>query len=350
MEMRVTRRWIGAAILAAAIGATIWWSASHLQSSQKVDHLTLYGNVDIRESRPAFNDTGPIVSMSVSEGADVHEGQLLATIEDARYSVRLTQAKAQAAEIKASLVKLESGSRPEEIAEAKATMQALHVIFKNDVIQYARARRLAPRGAESIEMLDNARAQMNAAKQRYEAAKQAYRLAVMGPRIEDIDAIRAKYRAAVSAVALAQKEYADTKLYAPQNGVIEERILEPGDMATPNTPVYTIALTQPLWVRAYVPETDLGKVRIGMPATVTTDSYPGHDYLGWVGYLSPIAEFTPKTVETPQLRTALVYQLRIYVCNVRGQLRLGMPATVHIKLNHASRAPIRSCKTARAPS
>ena len=115
--------------------------------------------------------------------------------------------------------------------------------------------------------------------------------------------------------------------------MVENRILEPGDMATPATPVFTIALPSPLWVRAYVPETELGRIRLGQAATIATDSYPGHVYHGWVGYLSPTAEFTPKTVETPELRTALVYQMRVYVCDPRGELRLGMPASVHIDLS-----------------
>jgi HlyD family secretion protein len=166
---------------------------------------------------------------------------------------------------------------------------------------------------------------------------------VKGPRQEDIDAARAAYEASVAAVALAQREYDDTKLYAPSDGVVEDRILEPGDMASPSAPVFTIALPSPLWVRAYVPESDLGHVRLGMMATVETDSYPGHVYHGWIGYLSPTAEFTPKTVETPELRTALVYQLRVYVCDAQGELRLGMPASVHIDVAQAASAVPPGC-------
>jgi HlyD family secretion protein len=112
--------------------------------------------------------------------------------------------------------------------------------------------------------------------------------------------------------------------------VIEDRILEPGDMASPATPVFTIALPSPLWVRAYVPEAELGRLRPGMTASVSTDSFPGTRYRGWIGYISPTAEFTPRTIESPELRTALVYRIRVYVCDPRGQLRLGMPATVRI--------------------
>lgn len=118
-------------------------------------------------------------------------------------------------------------------------------------------------------------------------------------------------------------------------GVVRDRILEPGDMATPQTPVLTLAFTDPVWVRAYLPEPMLGRVKPGMEARILTDSYPGRAYAGWVGYISPTAEFTPKNVETPELRTRLVYQVRVFACNPRGELRLGMPATVTIDLDQA---------------
>ena len=103
-------------------------------------------------------------------------------------------------------------------------------------------------------------------------------------------------------------------------------------MASPQTPVLTLALTNPVWVRAYVPESDLGKVSLGMHAEVATDSFPGKRYRGWIGFISPTAEFTPKSVETPELRTRLVYRMRVYVCDPQDELRLGMPATVTIPL------------------
>lgn len=110
-------------------------------------------------------------------------------------------------------------------------------------------------------------------------------------------------------------------------------------MASPGTPVLTVALPSPMWVRVYVSERDLGRIRPGQHATVTTDTYPGRIYHGWVGYLSPTAEFTPKSVQTADLRTSLVYQLRVYVCDGRGELRLGMPATVRIDLRRRGTAP-----------
>ena len=155
----------------------------------------------------------------------------------------------------------------------------------------------------------------------------------MGPRAEDVAAAVATLKANEAALALARKQLADATLYAPADGVIQDRILEPGDMASPQLPVFTLALTDPVWVRAYVQGPDLGKIHHGMNAEVTTDSYPGKRYRAWIGFISPTAEFTPKSVETTEVRTKLVYQVRVFVRNPQDELRLGMPATVTIPLD-----------------
>lgn len=320
---------VAAIVLLAVAGGLLYWL---LHPTGAANVLTLYGNVDIREAQPAFNDTGPVAQMTVTEGSRVRKGELIARIDDVRYGARLAEARHKAANLRAVLLRLMHGSRPQEIAQARATLEGLRAVYQNAETNYARTLALTPQGIASVQDRDDAQAQVRSARSNYQAALQTYRLAVDGPRHEDIVAARSAYHAALAAQAFAARELADTRLYAPAAGVIEDRILEPGDMASPSTPVYTIALTSPLWVRAYVPEPDLGKIALGMPARITTDSFPGRHYRGWVGYISPTAEFTPKTVETPELRTQLVYQVRIYACDARGELRLGMPATVTIDL------------------
>ncbi|HBK07640.1 MAG TPA: hemolysin D [Acetobacteraceae bacterium] len=316
-------------VLVAGLAAS-GWVYLRLHRPAATATLTLYGDVDIREVQPAFNASDHVATMTVQEGASVKRGDLIATLNDTRYAAMLAQAQGQMRAAQQALARLVAGSRPEEIAQAKATMDALEVTYRNNDMTSRRYAALTPTGGATMQQRDDARAAFEAARHQYEAARQVYELAVKGPRAEDIAAARGTYDAAAAAVALAQRQFDDTRLYAPSDGVVEDRILEPGDMATPATPVYTIALPNPLWVRTYVPETALGRVQLGNTATVSTDSFPGHVYHGWVGYLSRTAEFTPKFVETPELRTALVYQLRVYVCDARGELRLGMPATVTI--------------------
>ena len=336
-----------AVIAAAALGGGVWLYLNQNTAADTAT-LTLYGDVDIREMQPAFNDSGHVTAILVQEGASVRPGELLATIDDTRYAAALAQAKAQLDNQRRILDRLTAGSRPQEIAQAKATMDGLEVTYRNDIANFQRFQKLAPGGAATVQQRDDAKALADAARQQFLAAKQAYILAVEGPREEDIAAARAAAKAAEAAVALAQREFDDTKLYAKADGIVEDRILEPGDMASPATPVFTIALPSPLWVRLYVPEDNLGRIRLGMPATIATDSYPGHVYRGWIGYMSPTAEFTPKTVETPELRTALAYQARVFVCDGREQLRLGMPATVHIDLTASPIAAPPGCGPADA--
>src|SRR5262249_30582739 len=127
-----------------------------------------------------------------------------------------------------------------------------------------------------------------------------------------------------------RQQLADAQLVAPADAVVRTRLLEPGDMATPMRPVFSLAITDPKWVRAYVSEPDLGKVRPGMTASVAVDSFPGRRFDGWGGFVSPVAEFTPKAVQTQELRTSLVYEVRVFVKDPSGELRLGRPATVYL--------------------
>ena len=295
--------------------------------------LTLYGNVDIREVQLAFNDADRIIRMFVQEGDFVKPGELLAEIDERRYAANADQARRKVEAQKQMLVRLLNGSRPEEIVQARSTMEALLAAMRNAEIIYRRDLELRRKQVISQQTLDDAESKFKEAVGNYDAARQAWILAVKGPRIEDIENARAALKADEAALALAERELADTKLYAHSEGVIEDRILEPGDMASPGGPVFTVALMNPLWVRTYLPEIYLGKVYLGMKASITTDSYPGKVFHGWIGYISPTAEFTPKNVETPELRTRLVYQVRVYACNPQNELRLGMPATVTITLN-----------------
>ena len=170
------------------------------------------------------------------------------------------------------------------------------------------------------------------------AKEQALKLAVAGPRKEDIAQAEAQLRGDEAQVALLRQQLTDAELIAPGKAVVRARLMEPGEMATPQTPVFSLAVIDPKWVRAYVSEPDLGKVHPGMNASVMVDSFPDDRFAGWVGFVSPVAEFTPKTVQTEELRTSLVYEVRVFVQDRDDVLRLGMPATVYLPLDQASPA------------
>ncbi|MHB8346282.1 MAG: efflux RND transporter periplasmic adaptor subunit, partial [Acidiferrobacterales bacterium] len=300
------------------------------RTRRPADALTVYGSIDIREIQLAFNDSGRIATIVAQEGDRVHRGQYLAKLDPARFKDAVDQAQARLAAARHVLARLLAGSRPEEIAEARANAAATLAVWRNAQMTYRRNAELAKEHYLPQQASDDARQALTVARSRWLAAEQALRLAIKGPRQQDIDAARAQVAADAATLALADKELADTRLYAPDGGVIDNRILEPGDMTSPQSPVLTVALDNPVWARAYVSEPDLGKLRQGMRAYIASDSFPGKRFEGWIGFVSPVAEFTPKTVETTQLRTDLVYRVRVYACNPHDQLRLGMPVTVTI--------------------
>ncbi|MEY2340776.1 efflux RND transporter periplasmic adaptor subunit [Acidithiobacillus sp. IBUN Pt1247-S3] len=325
------KRVILAVLFLFAVGAIAYFLLHH--SRGPTDQLTLYGNVDIRQVQAAFDASGRIQQLLVQEGDRVKKGQLIAKLDPTRFQDAVHRDMALVSAQKQVLARLLAGSRPEEIAEARAKVAAAQAALQNAQLVWQRQHTLADEQYVPKQSADNAGAALKSAQANLEQSNQALTLAIKGPRKEDIALAHAQLAADQAALALTQRQLQDTQLYAPADGVIQDRILEPGDMVTPGVPVFSLALDNPVWVRAYLPEKSLGQVRLGMSASIVSDSFPGKSFSGWVGFLSPTAEFTPKTVETTDLRTELVYRVRIYACNPAHRLRLGMPVTVHISLH-----------------
>lgn len=330
--MTRTKLRIALVVLAAGLlAAGVWlWQAERAQPG--TDALTLHGNVDIRQVELAFNASGRIDTMLVHEGDRVAKGQLLAVLDVRRLRRAAELASAQADAQRQVVARLHAGSRPEEIEQARANAEAARIDARNAQSTYRRQQELATKHFVAQQQADDARAAAEAAAARLKSAEEALRLAVLGPRKEDIASAESTLAANEASLAIARRDLAEASLHAPAPGIIENRVLEPGDMASPAKTVLTLALTEPLWVRAYVSGADLGKLRLGAPAFVRTDSYPGKRYRAWIGFISPTAEFTPKSVETQEVRTQLVYQVRAFVCAPQEELRLGMPATVEVPL------------------
>ena len=320
-------------VMAVLIGTSVFFWQHTQQNEVTGMALTLYGNVDIRQVQLAFNGADRIDSMLVKEGEAVHQGQILATLDSIRLQQNVALLEAQLAAQQQVLIRLQAGNRPEEIHKARADADAAGIAADNAERTYRRLQKLLAEKVVTKQQADDAKAASAGAKAKYQAAQATLRLAELGPRVEDVAAAQATLKASEASLAIARKQLADASLHAPADGIIQNRILEPGDMASPQLVVYTLALTDPIWVRAYVQGSDLGKISNGMSAEVTTDSYPGKRYRAWLGYISPSAEFTPKSVETTDVRSNLVYQVRVFVCNPQNELRLGMPATVSIALD-----------------
>ncbi len=317
----------------AAIAYVRWGRASS-------DDLVLYGNIDVREVNLAFNESDRVTRMYVEEGDAVVAGQLLAELDGARLQHAMLEAKARVAVQGAAVARLRRGSRPEEIQRARADVAAARAQLRDARTTAARFAQAVKTGAASKKDAQDSVTAHQTARARLDAVRQNLELAIQGPRTEDIEAAEAQLQANENALELAQHRLADAKLYAPAAGIVVIRIAEPGAVVLPNSPVYTIALTDRVWVRTYVPETVLGRVYSGMKANISSDSFPDRYYSGSVGFISPTAEFTPKPVQTPDLRTSLVYRMRVYVDNPDRNLRQGMPVTVALLDDEPRKQPV----------
>lgn len=289
----------------------------------------LYGNVDIRDVQLGFRVAGRLVAMEKEEGDAVAAGDLLASLDEQPLREALAVAEANVMEARANLDRANTGSRPQEIQQAEAAVEEAQAALDNADKQLARQKDLFRQALNSRRELDDAESRQEQAQARLRSAQEALALAREGFRAEDRAAAAAALAAAEARRDQAATQLNDTRLYAPSAGVIQVRAREPGSMVNIGEPVYTLSLTDVVYVRAYVSETQLGQVVPGASVEVLSDS-SDRIYQGQVGFVSPRAEFTPKTVETPQLRTDLVYRLRIVVAEPDDRLRQGMPVTVRL--------------------
>ncbi|MCD7879229.1 MAG: efflux RND transporter periplasmic adaptor subunit [Candidatus Gastranaerophilales bacterium] len=250
------------------------------------NELTLFGNIEIRQVDMSFQAAGQILEMLKEEGDSVSKGELIAILDDRDYKSNLDKAEADV------LTTLALKNEAQQQYDKQLPLCADNTISKQD-----------------CDTLLNTK-----------------------------DRTAADYNAASAQRDYAQNQYDYTKMYAPDDGIVTVRVQEPGATVTKGQSVYTISKNKPVWIRAYVNETDLGNIAYGMKAKVLTDSKDPktgeiREYDGYIGYISPVSEFTPKTVQTEDLRTDLVYRIRVYVDEVDEFLRQGMPTTIKINLN-----------------
>ena len=325
---------IAAAVILMAGGAALaWWLQ---RDSGPRSEIVLFGNVDLRQVSLAFNGSERIARLAVQEGDHVKAGQVLGELDIKTLQLRADQARAQIGVAQQALQRLQAGSRAEEVGQARAQVAAAEADARLAQQQVERLQSIGQstggRGVSQQDM-DAAQARRKVAQAQLESARRAQQLVVTGPRKEDIAQAQAQLESSRAALALLEHQIAESTLKAPIDAVVRARLMEPGDMASPQRPVYTLAITDPKWVRAYVAEPDLGRIRPGMAASLVIDSQPEQPLKGRIGFISSVAEFTPKTVQTEELRSSLVYEVRVLAEDAGDRLRLGMPATVRIALD-----------------
>jgi HlyD family secretion protein len=318
-----------AGVVLASAAYVLW-----LRRSVQSDTLVLQGNVDIREVDLAFRQAGRVSTLKFDEGATVRQGELLAELDATPYEEALALARANRDQALADLEKARNGSRTQEIAQADAAVRQATAALAEAEENFARQTTLAQTGAASTRTVEAIRSARDQARATLASAQQGLALRREGSRKEDIAAAQARFAAAEAQLAQAQTALTDTHLLAPSDGQISARVREIGSMVTSNAPVFTLSLLDPIYVRAYVSQTQLTRVHPGSVVTVKADGN-NDTFKGSIGFISPKAEFTPKSVETTELRTDLVYRVRIVLSGAAAAkaLRQGMPVTVTIDDN-----------------
>lgn len=315
---------IAVVLLAALAGAAWWWT----RGTQN-EPLKLYGNIDIREVDLSFRVDGRVAEVLVDEGDAVRADQIVARLDAEPLQTDLAEAQATTDAQRSQLNLLRAGNRPEAIGQAEATVAERRAALADAQGDVARLATLRGTGAIADRRWEDATNQRDAAAARLRAAQQALAEQRAGTRPQEVEAAASNVERARAAADRIRIRVGDTVLRAPSDGTILTRAVEKGANIAAGATAFTEALARPVWARVFVDAPNLGLVAPGTMVTITTDAAPGKRYRGRIGYVSPTAEFTPKSVETEALRTDLVYRARVVVLDPDARLRQGMPITVH---------------------
>jgi HlyD family secretion protein len=322
-------------LLAAVIAAGVHYYPRFVKKSEATNKLTLSGNIEAHESLVSFKVAGRIVELPIEEGQQIAQGALLARLEDADSKQKVAIDVANVRVRESDLALTMAGTRQQEVKAAQQTMLDAQADLDEKKLDNDRAQRLFDKDEVSAQDRDLAATAFKRSEAVFKAAEQHYNEAVEGSRKEDIAIAQANLNAASADLGLSRVNLDYTKLHAPSSGVITVRQAELGEVVVPGTPVVTLADLDHIWLRAYIAETDLGRIHWGQEATVTTDTYPGKQYRGRISFLASNAEFTPKSVQTNQERVTLVYRIKIDIDNPNHELKPGMPADAVIDLSAA---------------
>jgi len=294
--------------------------------------LWVSGNIEITDAEVSFKIAGRVVERSVSEGESVKAGQAVARLDTSELAqeVALRSAEVRAAE--AALAELVTGSRPEEIAQSEAVVRRMQADVARARADFKRLKKLYELDNVSVQDYDAAKSAVEVTTAKLGEAQEQLRLVQKGPRIEKIERSRAQLQQTKEALALAETRLSYATLTSPLTGLVLSHNIEPGEFVAPGTPIVTVGDLEHVWLRAYVDETDLGRVKVGQAAQVAADTYPDKVYEGRVSFIASQAEFTPKSVQTKKERVKLVYRIKITIANPDMELKAGMPADARIIL------------------
>ncbi len=296
------------------------------RNSSGANELKVSGNIEVTSVELSFKVPGRLSQRFVDEGYMVKPGELVAKLEDDELREERNARFAEQQATRSALADLEAGSRREEIAQAAAALARMKAEAERLAKDNVRMEALFRREVIPQKNLDASRAARDASAASVREAEEHLKLLRIGPRPDAVRQAKAKVRAAGAALALAETRLAQGVLTSPLNGLVMSKHAEPGEMLAAGAPVVTVGKLDEVWLRAYIPEDELGRVKVGQLARVTTDTWPGRAFEGRISFISSEAEFTPKNVQTEKERVKLVYRIKITLANPKLELKPGMPA------------------------
>jgi HlyD family secretion protein len=296
------------------------------------DSLNVSGTIEVTSVALSFKIGGRMTERLVDEGQIVRTGQLIARLEDDELKHERDGRAAEELASRAQVADLEAGSRREEIAQGEAALARIRADAKRLSQDALRAEALFEREVIARNELDAARAARDSSTAAVHEAEQRLKLLRSGPRPDAVRQARARVEGAAAGKALAETRLTQSILNSPLSGLVLAKHAEPGEMLAPGAPVVTIGKLDQVWLRAYIPESELGRVKVGQSARVSVDGWPGRSFDGKISFISPEAEFTPKNVQTAKERVKLVYRIKITLDNPKMELKPGMPADAVIDL------------------
>lgn len=316
-------------VIAVVVGV-YWYVQSRMQIPQ--DTISVSGNIEVTDVETSFRISGWVNERLVSEGEIVSKDQTIAKLDGTELGQEVSLRKAEVSAAGSTLEELETGFREEVIEEARAVVKRAKADLERLRSDYIRQKSLYKKDIISTREFESIQSGYQAAEAKHKEAYERLKLLEKGPRKEKIEKAHADLERAQEALALAKTRLDYATIKSPISGIVLSENIEPGEYVSPGTPIVTIGDLQNVWLRAYINETDLGKVKVGQKVRITTDTYPNKIYEGFISFISSRAEFTPKNVQTQEERVKLVYRIKIEVPNPKMELKPGMPADGEIIL------------------
>jgi HlyD family secretion protein len=313
----------------AALSVAAAWAGRHLGGGVSAP-VSVTGTIEATQVDVSVKITGRIVERLVKEGDKVARGQLLVRLDDSELAADVRRQEAALRSAQATLRDLQKGARPQEIEDARAAVSSAEATRSMTEREYQRTDQLFRQNLIAAQDVDRARQAFEVAKAQERSAREKLGLVLEGSRPDQIDAARWQVTQAESALAQAQSRLREAQVVSPIDGVVLRKNLEAGETANPGVPILTLVNPKDVWLRAYVPETEVGRLKVGDTATLRVDAFPNRVFTGRLIEIGSEAEYTPRNVQTKKERVNLVFRIKIQIDNPEGVLKPGLPADADV--------------------